>query len=229
MRKLTTVCLLILLAVTATTSPGVDAGIKLPGRKQAINGKTYFGSEQLLNTEIDDVKPFIADFTLPEAGLEVTGTPAQIYEQLKSYEESNLKRTELVINLKAQFDNDTSTAKASTRLNMTLDFLPFLKLKHVQEFWLFIYTDFDSATERFWTVKCIWLNITNQSFEKLRKLHIISMSKSTQSYTMIVPHSFNDVMASLDTFVLRGTLRRHKCPNSQRIVDALIMSKSNFS
>ena len=56
----------------------VVAGIKFPGRKESILGKTYFNSEQLLNTEIDEVKPFIADFTLPKTGLEVTGSSEEI-------------------------------------------------------------------------------------------------------------------------------------------------------
>ena len=40
------------------------SAIKFPGRKESILGKTYFGSEQLFKTEIDDVKPFIAELTL---------------------------------------------------------------------------------------------------------------------------------------------------------------------
>ena len=56
----------------------VVSGIKFPGRKESILGKTYFNSEQLLKTEIDDVKPFIADFTLPKTGLEVTGSSEEI-------------------------------------------------------------------------------------------------------------------------------------------------------
>ena len=32
------------------------AGMRFPGRKESILGQTYFNSEQLLNTEIDDVE-----------------------------------------------------------------------------------------------------------------------------------------------------------------------------
>ena len=44
----------------------LTTAIKFPGRKESILGETYFGSEQLLKTEIDDTKPFIAELTLPE-------------------------------------------------------------------------------------------------------------------------------------------------------------------
>ena len=69
---------IVILTVTFITPK--SAGIKFSGRKESIIGKTYFNSKQLLNTEIDDVKPFIADFTLPETGLEVTGSSEEIQE-----------------------------------------------------------------------------------------------------------------------------------------------------
>ena len=67
-----------ILILTSSVFVLTTAAIKFPGRKESIRGKTYFGSEQLLKTEIDDVKPFIAELTLPETGLEVTGS-AQRY------------------------------------------------------------------------------------------------------------------------------------------------------
>ena len=73
-----------ILILTSTVFVFTSA-IKFPGRKESILGKTYFGSAQLLNTEIDDVKPFIAEFTLPETGLEVTGTAPEIHEQFERY------------------------------------------------------------------------------------------------------------------------------------------------
>ena len=60
-------------------------GIPDFGRKISIFDEKYFGSEQLLKTEIDDVKPFIAESTLPETGLEVTGSIEQIHKQFEQY------------------------------------------------------------------------------------------------------------------------------------------------
>ena len=78
---------------------------KLPGRKEAILGETYFGSEQVLKTEIDDVKPFIAEFTLLETGLEVSGSAEEIHEQFERHNKENVTYSELVINLKFNWTN----------------------------------------------------------------------------------------------------------------------------
>ena len=70
-------------------------GTKRPGRKEIIFDETYFGNEQLLNTEIDDVKPFIDELTLPETGLEVTGSVLDVQEQFKRHNKENVTYSEL--------------------------------------------------------------------------------------------------------------------------------------
>ena len=78
-------------------------GIKFAGRRESILGKSYFESEQLLNTKIDDVKSFIANFTLPETGInsiEVSGSSSEVIEGLRKHAEQGTFIKHLVISIK---------------------------------------------------------------------------------------------------------------------------------
>ena len=143
------------------------AGKALSARKAVVPGVTYFGSEQLLKTEIDDVRPFIADFTLPADGFEINGTTVQISEELKRYDASTKTKTyrELVIHI---FPPDNSSSESSPfRL---LDFFVSRKMRFVQELWIFFHSDDSDALSHVFL-----LNVTAQAFENLTKLYFISL------------------------------------------------------
>ena len=180
--------------VALSLQTSIEAGIKLPGRREAVIDETYFGSEQLLNTEIVDVKPFIAEFTLPADSLEVAGSPEQLYQQMKSYGKLNTTHYKLIMNLVV---NDTNAQYFS----LLLDFPSYSKTELVNELWILLHYD-NVPVDDFYGM--IMLNIDTTKFERLKKLYIISMSTAVTSPVVLVPHGFEDVMVRLETLVLRG-------------------------
>ena len=138
--------------------------VKLPGRQESIIGKTYFGSERLLNTEIDDIKPFIADFTLPENALEVTGSINVIHETLTEKSRTNLTVKALVLHLYANMTKAEVTI-GKVRL---LDIPRYLgDTEYIEELWLFLYCaeiQSDACSVE------IMVNISTASFGMLKHL-----------------------------------------------------------
>ena len=103
-------------------------------RKDPIAGETYFGSEQLLKTEIDDVKPFIAELTLPKSGLEVTGNTEELYEQFERHNKKNVTYRELVINWICLNSHDNALE------HQVLDLNRFDGINRIEELWVAIDT-----------------------------------------------------------------------------------------
>ena len=165
-------------------------GTKFPERKQAIIGETYFGSEQLLKTEIDDVKPFIAELTLPETGLEVSGSAQEIYEQFERHNKENVTYSAMVINW-IRFPSDDAF--------YVLDLNKFDRINQVQELWIRI------ETEHEWITTLLYVDITAQTQRSLTKLHLLSSVSSDLTTNVYVPgDDFRVVLQQLTTLHLRA-------------------------
>ena len=174
------------------------AGIKFPGRKESILGKTYFNSEQLLNSGIDDVKPFIGDFTLPETGLEVTGSSEEIHKQFEQHNVKDVPYTELIVTWTMHADEPWYNVLNLQRLNT---------INAIEELWLLID---DQRVEINKYVGSLLINVTRQSFNSLKQLHVIALDASSSeasseaSYEVYVPNELNNLLMFLDVFHTRG-------------------------
>ena len=164
------------------------AGTKFPGRRESILGKTYFNSEQLLNTENDDVKPFIAEFTLPETGLEVSGSAQEIHEQFEHHNKENVTYNELVINLKFKWNDRYSL----------LDLNLLHSIHKIKELWIFTH---NVRGRRIFTML---VNITEKTLESLTQLHILSLNSRVIRMLYVSSNILNIVHHQLETFHWRG-------------------------
>ena len=165
------------------------------GRKESIIGKTYFNSKQLLNTEIDDIKPFIADFTLPETGLEVTGSSEEIREQFEQHSAANTTYSELVIKWHLK-------DVGGFYQNRWFSFDGFSnKLSAVRELWLLINDRELGATKYFGN---IMLNLTAASVPLLEKLHVIVLGLPVTAFFGSVPKDFDQIAMRLKLYHVEG-------------------------
>ena len=192
------------------------AGIKFPGRKESILGKTYFNNEKLLNTEVDDVKPFIADFTLPETGLEATGSNKEIHEQFVQYNAENSNDTKLIV---------TWNLYANGPRHNVLNLQHLNTINAIEELWLLI-NDARIETNQF--LGSLLINVTRRSFSSLKKLHIIALDASSSEanseacFEVYVPNELNDLFLFLDVFHIRR-LELHVAKQSEldEVLDCL--------
>ena len=107
------------------------------------------GSEQLLKTDIDDVKPFIAKFTLPETGLKVSGSAQEIYEEFERHNKQNVTYSELVIHWMINGTDQYSC----------LDLNQLHSIRRIKELWIFLHY------VRSTTTTTMLVNITENSFK----------------------------------------------------------------
>ena len=185
--------------------------IKFPGRMTSIPGVTYFGSEQLFNTDVDDVKLFIANFTLPETGGNTTGvngTVEEVTQQLKQHRRQKTTVTELVVHLTQSSEAHVTqarrdkTAHVATRAEESppparRDTYLLLNindtiLDDVTELWVFL-----PAASRHDNHYCAVLNLTPATFPRLRALHILSSESNTETSMTCVPHEFQALSRQL--------------------------------
>ena len=165
----------------------------MPKRKEAIIDETYFGSEQLLKTEIDDVKPFIAELTLPETGVEVSGLAQEIHEQFERHNKENVTYSELVIDW-IRFPSYDDVVGF-----YVLDLNKFDRINQVHELWILI------DTEHEWTTTLLYIDITAQTLSSLTKLHLLSSVSSDLATNVYVPgDDFRVVLQQLTTPHLRA-------------------------
>ena len=193
------------------------SGIKFPGRRESILGETYFASEQLLNTGIDDVKPFIADFTLPETtrvdltegsgdtddviesdlgtGIEVIGTVYQVTAALKEYERRGVAYTQLVIRLQAEeFIYVSLLSQYTNDYEMgTLD-LTTLNMTTLEELWIV-------ATDPGLLVSYslhLDVHVRDQQFVNFKRLHVLCLTCDGDStFRVDFPSEFIKTIAQL--------------------------------
>ena len=164
-------------------------GIKFRGRKESIQGETYFGSEQLLATDIDDVKPFIAECTLPETGLEVSGSAVEIHEQFERHNKENVTYSELVLKWIIHITNP------GVEKNYYLDLDRFGGMYKVKELWIIV-NDNDNQDSFFGT---LLINISTTNCVSLQKLHLIGQSRRGyySNVRVLLPKDFWDIRKQL--------------------------------
>ena len=168
--------------------------IKFPGRMESIPAETYFGSEQLFNTQIDDVKPFIANFTLPETGGDSTGingTLEEVKEQMKRSQRQNRTVTSLVIYL-TRANRRERTNSTSAYLLMDIDGTNF---RHVKELWIFLPAP--SLVETYWLVN---LPLTSGTFTGILRLHIMHTGSPDDTGSIVFPEHFAELSSQLHVF-----------------------------
>ena len=183
---------------------------RMKDRMEPVLGVTYFGSEQLLNTEIETVKPFIADFTLPKKALNVTSSQTidvvtfrvSLPEQKQKASDSGgtyLKHScrELVVHYHPDFDRRDFLP---TFLIVFEDSTPNC-IEMIQELWIFIHDDAIISTATFFAR--LVFKITQVQFKSLRKLHMISMMEQRSLSSVILPFDFEHVSNQLHMIHLR--------------------------
>ena len=162
---------------------------KFPGRMESIPGETYFGSEQLFNTQIDDVKEFIADFTLPETG--VHATLADVKEQMMEALRQNNSVTQLVLRIITENVKDAYSSESKS--DVIIVDISDLDVSRLNEIWIFLPAlNIHSA---FWGV---FLNFSSTILPALQKLHIIDRESTELSYISVVPTGFDQFSLGLD-------------------------------
>ena len=166
--------------------------IKFPDRMESISGETYFGSEQLFNTQIDDVRPFIANFTLPETGgnsTGINGTLDEVKQQMMQYHRQNRTVTSLVLYFTSSNLVYTTTSRAHIHVN-----LERIDAALIRELWIFLPAE--NVHEYYSGVD---LSIPPNTFASLRSLHIVN-TQLPGDFVTVLPYDFRTLCRQLSLF-----------------------------